>query len=125
MVAAGVLASTHRWFAWLVVAANGIAGLWALAAHRWPGLRRRQLWWFTAAAEIAIFVQVGLGVGVLVGDDIEVEQFHMFYGFIALMSVGLIYSYRQQLAAHIYLLYGGGGVFLMGLGLRAIFIDPV
>ncbi len=44
----------------------------------------------------------------------------MFYGFIAAASVGIIYSYRQQLEPHRHLLYGGGGLFLMGLGIRAM-----
>ena len=49
----------------------------------------------------------------------------MFYGFIALVGVGLLYSYRHQLAEYRYLLYGGGGLFLMGLAIRAMTIDPV
>ncbi len=46
----------------------------------------------------------------------------MFYGFVAFASVGIIYSYRQQLEEWTYLLYGFGGLFLMGLGLRAIYL---
>jgi hypothetical protein len=44
----------------------------------------------------------------------------MFYGFVAAITVGLIYSYRQQLTAYLYLLYGFGGLFLMGLGIRSM-----
>ncbi len=44
----------------------------------------------------------------------------MFYGFVAIISVGLIYSYRAQMEKYRYLLYGGGGLFLMGLGIRAV-----
>jgi hypothetical protein len=43
---------------------------------------------------------------------------------VALASVGIIYSYREQVAAHRYLLYGLGGLFLMGLGIRAMVIGP-
>ena len=110
----------HRDLAWVVVVANGIAGCWALAANWVEPLRVRALWWFTAAAEIAIFVQVALGVGAVALDDIEAPEFHMFYGFVALASVGIVYSYRSQLEPHKYLLYGGGGLFLMGLGIRAM-----
>jgi hypothetical protein len=46
----------------------------------------------------------------------------MFYGFVALITVGIVYSYRQQMAQWKYLLYGLGGLFLMGLALRAISI---
>ena len=54
------------------------------------------------------------------GQDIEAPEFHMFYGFVALISVGIIYSYRDQLRHRLYLLYGLGGLFLMGLGIRAM-----
>lgn len=116
------LRDLHTGWAWFVVVTNGLAGAWALAAHRWPDLRRRQLWWFTGVAQVAIFVEVILGVALLNSEDVEAPQFHMFYGFIALATVGIIYSYRQQLTAWQYLLYGLGGLFLMGLAIRAMFI---
>jgi hypothetical protein len=78
------------------------------------------LWWCTAAAEVAIFVEVGLGVGLVAGQDYVAPEFHAFYGFVALIAVAIIYSYRQQLPGRIYLLYGLGGLFLMGLAIRAM-----
>jgi len=65
-----------------------------------------------------------LGVLLVVREDRETPQFHAFYGFVALASVGIIYSYRHQLAGRRYLLYGLGGLFLMGLGIRAMVIGP-
>jgi hypothetical protein len=118
------LHEAHVWCAWVVVIGNALVGLWALGAHWLPALRRPALWWATAAAELAIFVEVFLGVLLVTTEDREAPQFHMFYGFVALASVGIIYSYRQQLAAHRYLLYGLGGLFLMGLGIRAMVIGP-
>ncbi|MDP9453478.1 MAG: hypothetical protein M3P97_08880 [Actinomycetota bacterium] len=115
-----ILLDLHVVGAWIAIVANALAGLWALAAHWRPRLRTRSLWWFTVAAEVAIFAQVGLGVAMVAGEDRQAEQFHMFYGFVALASVGILYSYRQQLERWRYLLYGFGGLFLMGLGLRAI-----
>ena len=97
-----------------------MAGAWALGAHWQPSLRTRALWWFTAFVEAAVVVQVGLGVGLVSGQKMRVAQFHMFYGFVAVIAVGLLYSYRQQLQSRRYLLYGGGGLFLMGLGIRAM-----
>ena len=99
-----------------------MAGLWALGAHFWPGLRSRALWWFTLAVEVAIFVQVGLGVASMQVEGYEPKQFHMFYGFVALVAVGILYSYRAQLRQRLYLLYGFGGLFLMGLGIRAMLV---
>ena len=69
-----------------------------------------------------MFVQVGLGVGLVAGQHIKAPQFHMFYGFVAIISVGIIYSYRAQLRHRIYLLYGLGGLFVMGLGIRALLV---
>ena len=85
-------------------------------------MRTRSLWWFTAFVEVAVFVQVGLGVGLVAGQKIKAPQFHMFYGFIAIVAVGIIYSYRHQLEHRLYLLYGLGGVFVMGLGIRALLV---
>ena len=112
----------HAHLAWPTVAANGLVGAWSLAAHRVRGLRLRSLWWFAALAQSLLFVQVGLGVGLVAGDGRDVAGFHMFYGFVALAAVGILVSYRSQLAAKRYLLYGWGGLFLMGLALRAMFV---
>jgi hypothetical protein len=117
------LSDLHEGWAWFVVFGNGLAGLWALGAHWLPALRTRALWWFTGLAELAIFVQVALGVALMSSEDIEPPQFHMFYGFVAIIAVGIVYSYRAQLRNRIYLLYGGAGFFLMGLGIRAMLIS--
>jgi len=106
----------------VVIIGNGMAGLWALGAMRWASLRTRALWWFTAVAQTAVFVQVGLGVGLVAGQHVKVAQFHMFYGFIAFIAVSILYAYRQQLRHKIHLLYGLGGLFVMGLGIRAVLV---
>ena len=106
----------------MVIIGNGLAGAWALGAHKVPSLRTRALWWFTVFAELAVFVQVFLGVGLVAGQHIEAVQFHMFYGFVAIITVGILYSYRQQLRHKLYLLYGFGGLFVMGLGIRAVLV---
>lgn len=126
LLADSALRSVHGWFAWVVVVLNTAAGAWALAAHRFEHLRRRELWWFTAAAQGTIVAQVVIGVVVrqqlFAGDDPEHLQIHMFYGFIALFAMAILYSYRSQLRDHLYLLYGFGGLFLTGLALRAIYL---
>ena len=119
------LRQAHADFAWVVVVANAIVGLWALGAHYEERLRSPRLWPATVAAEVTIVVQVCLGVALVAVKDVEVAQFHAFYGFVAIIAVGIVYSYRQQLQPHLYLLYGLGGLFLMGLALRAISISPI
>ena len=116
------LLEIHKSWAWVVVIGNGLAGLWALGANWLPSLRTRALWWFTVAVEVAIFVQVAMGVGLVAGEKLHAPKFHLFYGFVAIIAVGIIYSYRVQLRRHRYLLYGLGGIFLMGLGIRAMLV---
>lgn len=127
LLADSALHAIHGWFAWVVVGLNTVAGAWALGAHRIERLRHPALWWFTAVAQLTIVVQVVIGVVVrqelYAGDDPDHLQIHMFYGFIALFAMAILYSYRSQLRAHLYLLYGCGGLFLTGLALRAIALE--
>lgn len=117
-----MLLDIHQSFAWFVIIGNGLAGLWALVANWVPSLRTRALWWFVILVELAVFAQVGMGVGMVAGQGLQAPKFHMFYGFVAIIAVGLIYSYRQQMERHTYLLYGLGGLFIMGLGIRAMIV---
>jgi predicted anti-sigma-YlaC factor YlaD len=122
---AGVLASlldVHIAWAWVVIISNGLAGIWALGAHWWPWLRTRALWWFTVFAEFSVFVQVALGVGMVAGQKLKAPKFHLFYGFVAIIAVGILFGYRDQMRHRLYLLYGGGGLFMMGLAIRAMLV---
>lgn len=114
------LGQAHQVGAWVVVVSNALVGLWALLAHWHPRLRVRPLWWATIAAELSAFVQVSLGVALMNVEDLEPTEFHMLYGFSTLFAVGIIYSYRHQMEEKKYLLYGVGGIFIMGLGVRAM-----
>lgn len=107
-----------------MVLTNAVAGGWALAAHRWPQARHRALWVVTALAQLSVAVQAILGVLVLQVDGLEVDQLHIIYGFVSLASIGILYSYRQQLIDWQYALYGGGGLFLMGMGIRGMILTP-
>lgn len=118
----GSLRDLHEGMAWVMVIGNGMAGIWALGAHKVTELRGRALWWFTALVQVAIAVQVTMGVGLVAGQGIDPPQFHLFYGFVALIVVGIVYSYRQSMRPHRHLLYGFAGLFLMGLGIRAMLV---
>lgn len=96
--------------------------MWALAAHQLPALRTRALWWFVAVAELTVFVQVIVGVVLVNKYELEFPKFHAFYGFVAIIAVAIIYSYRQQMRHRLYLLYGFGSLFVMGLGIRAMLV---
>jgi hypothetical protein len=123
-VFATALRDTHEVVGWSLVFANAAAASWALAAHYRESWRRRELWWFTAVAQILVFVQAGVGVAILQAEDLEPPDFHLLYGFSMLVAVGIVYSYQAQMRPHRYLLYAGGGYFLMGLGIRALLLHP-
>ncbi len=61
----------HASTAWVVIIGNGVAGMWALAAHWWEPLRVRALWIVTAVVEVALVIQVALGVAALSSLDDE------------------------------------------------------
>jgi hypothetical protein len=118
------LLDVHVAWAWVLIISNGVAGAWSLAAHWVEGLRTRALWWFTVFAQAAVFVQVALGVGLIAGQKLSAPKFHLFYGFVAIMAVGILYSYRDApwMKNRLYQWYGAGGLFVMGLGIRAMLV---
>ena len=116
------LLEVHTSWSWIMIVGNAMAGVWALLAHKNLALRSRALWWFTGVAQLSVFVQVVLGVAIVNRNKIEYPAFHAFYGFVAIIAIAIIYSYRAQLKSKMYLLYGFGGLFIMGLGIRAMLV---
>ena len=116
------LLELHTVWAWVVVVGNALAGAWCLGAHWWAPMRVRGMWGAVVTVQVTIFVQVILGVYLVAAEGIEAPGMHMFYGFISIVAVAILYGYRSQLRAWQYLLYGLGGLFLMGLGIRAMFL---
>lgn len=112
----------HQWFSWVVLVGTGVAGLWAGAAHWLTRLRGRALWWFTGVAHTTVFVQAGLGTWLIAREDRQAPELHALYGYSMLAAVGIVYSYRHQLRDKVHLLYGGGGLFLMGMAIRAMVV---
>jgi hypothetical protein len=113
----------HKTAAWIVIGLNAAAGLYMLAAWRFKQLRGRPVWIATLVAEVAILAQVVLGTILVAGDETyrkTVPRFHMFYGFLIFVTIGLLYQYRSQMKGRQELLYGLGGLFIMGLGIRAV-----
>ena len=56
--------------------------------------------------------------------NVELDQFHALYGFSAIIAVGILYSYRSSpfIKGKQYLLYGLGCLFIMGLGIRELYL---
>ena len=119
-----VVSTLHEVLAWVAIVAGAVVGTWTAAAHWVEGLRAEFIWRANAAFHIAIVVQVALG-GIIVGfGDVDGSQDHMFYGFLTFAGVGIIVGYRH-LSQYRYLLYGLGGLFVMGLAIRALLFNPL
>jgi hypothetical protein len=113
----------HKYLGYVGIGLNAIAGIYALIAWKVKRLRGRPLWILTIVAESAILLQVLLGTVMVAGDETYrkvVPRFHMFYGFLIFVTIGLLYQYRSQMKGRQELLYGLGGLFIMGLGIRAV-----
>jgi hypothetical protein len=105
----------------VAVVANGIAGIVCLVAWRLPRWRGRWVWVLTIGAEVLFLFDVVVGTILFAAYDIDVPRIHMFYGFLVFLTVGLAFQYRDAMRGRTELLYGLVGLFLMGLGIRAVF----
>jgi hypothetical protein len=110
----------HADWAWVAIVGNALAGLAALAAWRVPRLRGKWVFACTTAAEIALLVQVGTGAILVSSKRYTVPRFHMFYGFVGFITVGIAYSSRDSMRGRLEMFYGIIGLFLMGVGIRAV-----
>ena len=110
----------HKTWGYVAIVANGLAGVAALSAWRVPRLRGRWLWISILVAEAAILLQVVVGAILQASKQYKAPTFHIFYGVLAFLTVGLAYQYRLQMRGRRELLYGLVGLFIMGLGIRAV-----
>ena len=116
------LYDVYRTGLWVQVGVNAAAGAWALAAHRWPAVRNRALWVVTVVAQLVVTANVVMASVLLARYDWKFPELHMLYEFSGLVAIGIVYSYAQQMKPRRFLIYGGGGLFLMGLALRSLFM---
>ncbi len=105
------------------VAATAAVGAWALGAHRIARLRGRALWIATIVAYSIVVLNVVVASVLTARFDWPFPRLHMPYEFSGIVAIAIVYSYGNQLKARRYLIYGCGGLFLMGLALRALFMS--
>ena len=110
---------------WVMIVSNAIVGSWALAAQYLPVVRHVVLWWTTGVAQSTTVVVAGSGALIVSNEGVELEAFHALYGFSTIFAVAILYSYRNSpfISDKLHLLYGCGGLFIAGLGIRALFLD--
>jgi len=116
--------AAHEVTAWLLIGFNAVAGGLCLAAYRWPRLRGRWLWVLVIVAQALVFVQATLGTILARQEDVELGDLHALYGFSAIIAVMIMYGYRTSpfLKGKELVLYGLGSLFVMGLGLRNLYL---
>jgi hypothetical protein len=114
----------HEINAWALIGLNAAVGVWCLVADRWSPLRGRVLWGAVIVAQLSTFSQALIGALLANRDDVELDDMHALYGFSAIIAVGIMYSYRSSpfLKGKELLLYGFGSLFVMGLGLRNLYL---
>ena len=75
-------------------------------------------------AQLTIFVQAVVGALLSQREGVELDDMHALYGFSAIVAVGIMYSYRTSpfMKGKELVLYGFGSLFVMGLGLRNLYL---
>ncbi|MFT5433440.1 MAG: putative membrane protein [Myxococcota bacterium] len=118
------LHDAHQFNGWLLIGLNALAGIWCLVAYRLSRARGRPMWVAVIVAQFTTAVQAVLGALLANRESIELDDKHALYGFSALIAVMIMYSYRTSpfLKGKDLLLYGFGGLFIMGLGLRNLYL---
>jgi uncharacterized membrane protein len=114
----------HRLAGWVLIGSNAAAGLWCLAAFRWRRAERRAMWALVIASQAMAFVQAVIGAALSRQAGVQLGDMHALYGFSAIVAAMILYGYRTSpfVRGKELLLYGCGCLFIMGLGLRNLFL---
>lgn len=118
------LHDAHVVVGWVLIVLNALAGVWCLAADRVVALRGRAVWACVILAQLSAFAQAILGVVLSRQEGVVLDDMHALYGFSAIVAAGILYSYRTSpfMRGRELLLYGFGSLFVMGLGLRNLYL---
>lgn len=118
------LHDAHDVNAWVLIVANAVVGGWCLAAYGWSPLRGRVLWAAVVVAQLSVFSQAVIGAVLARRDGVVLDDMHALYGFSAIIAVAIMYSYRTSpfMKGKELVLYGFGSLFVMGLGLRNLYL---
>ncbi len=116
----------HSVVAWVMIGVNAAAGLWALGSHRVPVIRVAAMWWLITVGYLITFVMAFTGTWLATRPGAVLGDFHALYGFSTLIAVGILVSYRRSpfMVGRAHLLYGCGSLFVMGLGIRNLYLSP-
>lgn len=113
----------HRLVGWALIVSNAAIGVWFTVAQYLPAFRRARMWWWVIPPQVIVMVQAVLGA-MIAARGVALDDMHALYGFSAIVAVGILYSYRTSpfIRDRQFLLYGIGSLFIMGLGIRNLFL---
>ena len=114
----------HETTAWILIVVNALAGVLCLVADRRRSLRGRWLWALVIVAQASAFVQATSGAILSRQEGVQLGDMHALYGFSAIVAAMILYGYRTSpfMQGKEFLLYGLGSLFVMGLGLRNLYL---
>lgn len=114
----------HHVGAWALISVNAFAGFWCLAAYAWPRLRSKALYATVILGQVLAVVQAIVGTILANTPGAQLRDMHALYGFSTVITVGILYSYRNSgfMKGKELLLYGFGSLFIMGLGIRNLYL---
>lgn len=114
----------HVTLGWVLIGTNAFVGVWCAVAYRWTRLRGWALWGAVTVAQLLTFAQATQGAIWSRNEGVQLDDMHALYGFSAIIAVAIMYSYRNSgfMKGKELLLYSGGSLFIMGLGLRNLYL---
>lgn len=107
----------HSYWAYVVVAANLIVGIWGLALWRRRAAATRNFWIGLGAAWATIFVQ-GL-MGLVIFNDYKPPFKHHFYGFLFVIVTVLVWPLRGEEPRRRLLVFSAATLFIGIVAVRA------
>lgn len=109
----------HTNFAWVVVAANLIVGIWGLVRHRRKLAPVRWFWIALGIAWATIFIQGAMGLTLFQDDKPPFK--HTFYGFLFVVVMLIVWPLRGENARTMQLVFSAATLFIGIVAVRAVF----
>ena len=104
----------------MAILVNGATAVAGLVAWQRPAMRGRWLRPAVGVAHLALIVQVTTGAILEGSTAFAVDRIHIFYGFLAFVTVGIAVASRDHMRGRQEMFAGLISLFLMGVALRAI-----
>jgi drug/metabolite transporter (DMT)-like permease len=108
----------HANWAYAVVVVNFAAAGWGLLRTRRRPSQARAFWWLAVAGQLAVGVQVILGVAL--HQRTPAPGRHMFYGFVLAIAAVLAHAFRGPDPKRNVIIFSAIALFLGAVGIRTM-----